>query len=55
MDEIYRGRYPAESGLLPLGTPTEEDADRSVAIAQRTVRALRESLETSDQAGPIRP
>ena len=55
MDEIYRGRYPAESGLLPLGTPTREDADRSVAIAQRTVRALRESLETSDQAGPIRP
>ena len=55
MDQIYRGRYPAESGLLPLDTPTREDADRSVAIAQRTVRALRESLATSDQAGPTRP
>ena len=55
MDAIYRGRYPAESGLLPLGTPTGEDADRSVAVAQRTVRALRELLATRDQAGPIRP
>lgn len=55
MDEIHRGRYPAESGLLPLGTPTREDADRSVAVAQRTVRALRESLAMSDQAGPTRP
>ena len=49
MDEIYRGRYPAESGLLPLGTPTREDADRSVAVAQRTVRALREVPATSDR------
>ena len=50
MDEIYRGKYPAESGLLPLGTPTGEDADRSVAVAQRTIRALRELLTTNDQA-----
>ena len=49
MDQIYRGRYPAESGLLPLGTPTEEDADRSVAVAQRAVRALREVPATSDR------
>ncbi len=49
MDEICRGRYPAESGLLPLGTPTEEDTDRSVVVAQRTVRALSEVLATRDQ------
>ncbi len=50
MDEIYRGRYPAESGLLPLGTPEREDADRSVAVAQRTVRALRKVPAASDRA-----
>ena len=49
MDQIYRSRYPAESGLLPLGTPTREDADRSVAVAQRAVRALREVPATSDR------
>lgn len=49
MDEIYRGRYPAESGLLPLGSPTEEDADRSVAVAQRAIRALRDLLDMRDQ------
>ena len=41
MDEIYRGRYPAESGLLPLGTPTSEDAGRAVSVAKQTLRALR--------------
>ena len=45
IDEIYRGRYPAESGLLPLGTPTKADADRSVAVAKQSVRALRGLLE----------
>ncbi len=55
MDEICRGRYAAESGLLRLGTRTGEDADRSVAVAQRAVRALHEVAATSDQAGPIRP
>lgn len=55
MDEIHRGRDRAESGLLPLGTPTAEDADRSVAAAQRTIHALREVRATSEQVGPIRP
>ena len=45
IDEIYRGRYPAESGLLPLGTPTKANADRSVAIAKQSVRALHGLLE----------
>ena len=36
---------PAESGLLPLGTPTKADADRSVAVAKQSVRALHGLLE----------
>ena len=44
IDEIYRGRYPAESGLLPLGDPTAADAGRAVALAVRTVGALRAML-----------
>ncbi len=44
MDEIYRGRYPAESGLLPLGTPTRDDADRALSIAKRAVVAMHEMV-----------
>lgn len=33
MDSIYRGRYPAEEGLLPFGEPTEVEADRAVRLA----------------------
>ncbi len=44
IDEIYQGRYPAESGLLPLGDPTEADAGRAVALAVQTVGALRGML-----------
>ncbi len=34
LDSIYRGRYPAEEGLLPLGEPAEEEAKRAVLIAE---------------------
>lgn len=44
MDEIYRGRYPAESGLLPLGSPTRDDADRALSIAKQAVVAMHEML-----------
>lgn len=37
LDAIYRGRYPAEAGLLPLRTPVKEDARRAVEIAKRVV------------------
>lgn len=37
MDTIYLGRYPAEAGLLPLGDPKKEDAERAVSIAGRIV------------------
>jgi len=38
IDSIYRGRYPAEEGLLPLGEPTEEDADRALNIASKVIK-----------------
>lgn len=33
VDSIYTGRYPADSGLLPYGDPTKEDAERAIRIA----------------------
>ena len=44
MDEIYRSRDPAESGRLPLGSPTEAYADRALSIAKRAVVAMHEML-----------
>jgi HEPN domain-containing protein len=41
IDSIYRGRYPAEEGLLPLGEPNEEDAMRSINIATKTVEQIK--------------
>jgi HEPN domain-containing protein/predicted nucleotidyltransferase len=38
MDHIYKGRYPIEAGLLPLGEPSREDAGRAVAIADRLLK-----------------
>jgi len=37
MDSIYRGRYPGEAGLLPLGEPNREEADRAIAIAAKVL------------------
>jgi len=38
IDAIYRGRYPAEAGLLPMGEPTAEEARTAVGIAEKMVR-----------------
>lgn len=35
IDNIYRGRYPAESGLLPFGEPSKSDAQKAIDIAKR--------------------
>jgi HEPN domain-containing protein len=40
LDSIYRGRYPAEEGLLPLKPPVDEDASRSIAVAEALVAQL---------------
>ncbi|MCL4456383.1 MAG: HEPN domain-containing protein [Nitrospirae bacterium] len=44
IDSIYRGRYPAEAGLLPLGEPTKTDAQRAVSIAERIIRKVKTKL-----------
>ena len=38
IDSIYRGRSPAEAGLLPLGEPNAEDAGRACAIGASLVK-----------------
>ena len=35
MDNIYKGRYPAEEGLLPFREPTKKDAEKAFEIAER--------------------
>jgi len=38
IDSVYKGRYPGEEGLLPLGTPTQKDAKRALQIAKKVVK-----------------
>lgn len=40
LNAVYKGRYPAEEGLLPRGAPTDADASRAIAGAERVVRSL---------------
>ena len=55
IDEIYRGRYPAESGLLPLGTPAREDAERAVALARNSVQEMSAFLAAGEQPADDTP
>ena len=34
LSSIYRARYPSDAGLLPLGEPIEQDAERALKIAR---------------------
>lgn len=43
IDSVYRGRYPAEEGLLPTGEPTREESER---IVQAVSTALKRLLQT---------
>jgi HEPN domain-containing protein/predicted nucleotidyltransferase len=45
LNSIYKGRYPAEEGLLPFGEPTMEDAKRAVEQAEKMVTLLRRSFK----------
>lgn len=45
IDSIYRGRYPAEEGILPLGEPSKPDAEKAVKIANRIYRSMQTSLK----------
>jgi len=40
IDSIYRGRYPAEAGLLPLGSPTREEAEKAVNLAGKLIKSV---------------
>jgi HEPN domain-containing protein/predicted nucleotidyltransferase len=40
IDGIYRGRYPVEAGLLPLGAPTVDEAEKSVKVAEKLLRSM---------------
>jgi HEPN domain-containing protein len=40
MDSIYRGRYPAEEGLLPLNQPDSRYAERAITIAEMIMDQL---------------
>jgi HEPN domain-containing protein len=50
LDSIYRGRYPAEQGLLPLNPPNEEDAKLAVGIAEGFLRQLGMTQEQNQEA-----
>ncbi len=39
IEGIYRGRYPAEQGLLPFKEPSLEDAQRAVRIARQMTKS----------------
>ncbi|MCF6150264.1 MAG: HEPN domain-containing protein [Candidatus Kuenenia sp.] len=45
IDSIYRGRYPAEAGLLPLGEPSDTDSKRSLSIAENTYSSIKAFLQ----------
>src|SRR3972149_328934 len=44
LNSIYKGRYPTEEGLLPLGEPLKADAERAVKAAGEFMKAVREAL-----------
>lgn len=46
VDNIYRGRYPAETGLLPLGEPSEAEAQKALAIAKRIFKEVETALKS---------
>ncbi len=43
IDSIYKGRYPAEEGLLPLGVPTKRDARKALNIAHKVFKQIQVS------------
>lgn len=45
IDSIYRGRYPAEVGLLPLGEPSDSDAKRALSIADNTYHLIKTTIQ----------
>ncbi len=44
LNSVYKGRYPTEEGLLPHGSPSKEDAERSCIAADLFLQGLRKRL-----------
>jgi HEPN domain-containing protein/predicted nucleotidyltransferase len=44
LNNVYRGRYPNEEGLLPHGEPDAEDARRAVSAAAKFLTAIKEAV-----------
>ncbi len=40
LNSIYKGRYPAEEGLLPQGAPSKEDAARAADAAEKFLKNI---------------
>jgi HEPN domain-containing protein len=40
LDSIYRGRYPVEAGLLPLGSPTRNEAEKAIGLAGKLFQEI---------------
>ena len=47
VDNIYKGRYPAEVGLLPLREPSKADAQKIVNIAHQIFKNCQTTLKTT--------
>ena len=41
LDSLYRGRYPAEAGLLPHGEPGKTDAEYAIRAAEKLAEESR--------------
>lgn len=44
LNSVYRARYPAALGLLPMGEPTKKDAERALHSARKMREWLGEVL-----------
>jgi len=44
LNSIYKGRYPTEEGLLPMGMPTKEDAERAQKAAGDFLHNIKQQL-----------
>jgi HEPN domain-containing protein/predicted nucleotidyltransferase len=49
LNNIYRGRYPAEAGLLPQGEPTLEECTRALRLAGEILEKASVSVPTKGE------
>lgn len=45
LNQVYRGRYPTEEGLLPHGEPNQAEAQRAVRVAEQFLAEVTRVLE----------